>query len=136
MRSLVRRRREIVGQEEMSDRWSGGDARSLVRRRRQIVGQEEASDRWSGGGVRSLVRRRRQIVGQEEASGRWSGGGVRSLVRRRRQIVGGLPSEGDITLLPITSVVFSGACSDSTRKEHHLLCPLLRTLLATSLCQT
>ena len=36
----------------------------------------------------------------------------------------------------VTSVVFSSACSDSTYAGHHLLCPLLTTMLAKSRSQT
>ena len=89
--------------------------------------QAETSDRWSGEDVRPLVRKRRQTVGQEETSDRWSGD-VRPLA--------GCHLKETSRCCRVISVVFSGACSDSTRKEHHLLCPLLRTVLAKSLCQT
>ena len=56
--------------------------------------------------------------------------------RKWRQIVGRLPSEGNTTACWVTSVVFSSACSDSTYAGHHLLCPLLTTMLAKSRSQT
>ena len=59
--------------------------------------------------------------------------------RRRRQIIGRLPSEGNTALLHccwVTSVVFSSACSDWTYARHHLLCPLLTTMIAKSRSQT
>ena len=53
--------------------------------------------------------------------------------RKWCQIVGGLPSEGDC--YRVTLAVFSTACSDWTYAGHHLLCPLLMTMLAKSWSQ-
>ena len=53
--------------------------------------------------------------------------------RKWCQIIGGLPSEGDC--YRVTLAVFSTACSDWTYAGHHLLCPLLTTMLAKSWSQ-
>ena len=52
---------------------------------------------------------------QEETSGRW-----RAATGRRHSI----------HCCRVTSVVFSDACSDSAYAGHHVLCPLLTTMLA------
>ena len=52
-----------------------------------------------------------------------------------RSLVGCHPKE-TLHCCWVTSVVFSSACSDSTYTGHHLLCPLLTTMLAKSRSQT
>ena len=52
-----------------------------------------------------------------------------------RSLVGCHPKE-TLHCCWVTSVVFSSACSDSTYAGHHLLCPLLTTMLAKSRSQT
>ena len=52
-----------------------------------------------------------------------------------RSLVGCHPKE-TLHCCRVTSVVSSSACSDSTYAGHHLLCPLLTTMLATSRSQT
>ena len=52
-----------------------------------------------------------------------------------RSLVGCHPKE-TLHYCWVTSVVFSSACSDSTYAGHHLLCPLLTTMLAKSRSQT
>ena len=52
-----------------------------------------------------------------------------------RSLVGCHPKE-TLHCCSVTSVVFSSACSDSTYAGHHLLCPLLTTMLAKSRSQT
>ena len=52
-----------------------------------------------------------------------------------RSLVGCHPKE-TLHCCRVTSVVFSSACSDSTYAGHHLLCPLLTTMLAKSRSQT
>ena len=52
-----------------------------------------------------------------------------------RSLVGCHPKE-TLHCCWVTSVVFNSACSDSTYAGHHLLCPLLTTMLAKSRSQT
>ena len=52
-----------------------------------------------------------------------------------RSLVGCHPKE-TLHCCWVTSVVFSSTCSDSTYAGHHLLCPLLTTMLAKSRSQT
>ena len=59
---------------------------------------------------------------------RSTGSGVRSLV--------GCHPKETLHCCWVTSVVFSSTCSDSTYAGHHLLCPLLTTMLAKSRSQT
>ena len=59
---------------------------------------------------------------------RSTGGDVRSLV--------GCHPKETLHCCWVTSVMFSSACSDSTYAGHHLLCPLLTTVLAKSRSQT
>ena len=59
---------------------------------------------------------------------RSTGGDVRSLV--------GCHPKETLHCCWVTSVVFSSACSDWTYAGHHLLCPLLMTMLAKSQSQT
>ena len=59
---------------------------------------------------------------------RSTGGDVKSLV--------GCHPKETLHCCWVTSVVFSSACSDSTYTGHHLLCPLLTTVLAKSQSQT